>query len=150
MDVIKGQNLRLTLNGKYFAYATDCSLHVSKTLEDSSSKDSSNGLWQEQTVTGKSFDLSANTLFSVADDETGNNSVDLMKLVANVDDPIDFTFDLTEGENNRTRKKTIASGKVILNDGSVTATNKANGTYSLQAQGFGKLNFDDSVSAPNL
>jgi hypothetical protein len=55
MGAIKGQNLRVSINGKYLCSATTCSFHISAQLEDSSTKDSTNS-WQQQECTGKSWD----------------------------------------------------------------------------------------------
>ena len=74
MGVIKGQNLRITIGGKYVAFATSCTVHVSASLEDSSTKDSSDGIFQEQQLTGLSWDISTDALYSVDTDASGINA----------------------------------------------------------------------------
>lgn len=138
MKIIKGQNLRLKLNDKYIAFATDCTVHVSATLEDSSTKDSSDGVWQEQELTGMAWDISANALYSVETDNTGINAENALDLILAMQRVwVEFTG--TTGEKNRTAEGTKYCGYVWLNDNSITATNRQNGSYSLQAQGDGPL-----------
>ena len=81
MGVIKGQNLRLKLGDKYVAFATDCTVHVSMSLEDSSSKDSTDGIWQEQEIVGAAWDISTSALYSVDEDATGINAEDALDMV---------------------------------------------------------------------
>ena len=79
MGVIKGQNLRITIGGKYIAFATTCTVHVAAQLEESSTKDSTNG-WQQQDVTGLSWDVSTDALYSVDADASGINGVDVLNI----------------------------------------------------------------------
>ena len=79
MGVIKGQNLRIKLGTKYVAFATSCTVHVSAQLEESSTKDSTNG-WQKQEITGMNWDISVDALYSVDTDATGVNGVDALDL----------------------------------------------------------------------
>ena len=149
MGVIKGQNLRLKLGDKYVAFATDCTVHVSMSLEDSSSKDSSDGVWQEQEIVGAAWDISTSALYSVDEDASGINAEDALDMVLAMQ-KVKVEFTGTSGDKNRTASGTKYSGYALLNDHSVTATNRQNGTYSLQAQGTGPLkkgDIDASTSA---
>lgn len=67
MAVIKGQNLRIKLGQKYVAFATNATVHIGASLEESSTKDSTNG-WQQQEVTGMNWDISVDALYSVETD----------------------------------------------------------------------------------
>lgn len=151
MGIIKGHNLRLKLNDKYMAFSTDCTVHVSATLEDSSTKDSSDGIWQEQELTGMAWDISCNALYSVDEDGTGHNAENALDLVLAMQ-KVWVEFTSTKGEKNRTAEGNKYSGWVWLNDHSVTATNRQNGSYSLQAQGNGPLtkNGNQPVSASDI
>lgn len=148
MGVIKGQNLRMTLGGKYVAFATDCTVHVSMSLEDSSSKDSTDGIWQEQEIVGAAWDISASALYSVDEDATGINAEDALDMVLAMQ-KVKVEFTGTSGDKNRTASGTKYSGYVWLNDHSITATNRQNGTYSLQAQGTGPLKKGDIDASPS-
>lgn len=140
---IKGQNLRLLVGGKYIAAATSCTLHVSMNLEDSSTKDST-GDWQEQEITGKSWDISTDALYTVPDsgetDTNGASAEDVLDLVLAAGE-VEIEFQRTSGDKNRvpvTGAK-IYTGKALANDISIKADNRQNGTYTLQAQGNGPL-----------
>lgn len=128
----------MKLNGKFIAFATDCTVHVSATLEDSSTKDSSNAIWQEQELTAMAWDISANALYSVETDDTGINAENALDLILAMQ-RVWAEFTGTTGAKNRTSEGTKYCGYVWLNDNSITATNRQNGSYSLQAQGDGPL-----------
>jgi hypothetical protein len=80
MGVIKGQNLRLLIGGKCVAFSTSCTVHASLSLEESSSKDSTNN-FTEQTPTGISWDMSCDALYSVDVDATGVNGINALDTV---------------------------------------------------------------------
>ena len=95
MGVIKGQNLRITIGGKYVAFATSCTVHVSASLEDSSTKDSSDGIFQEQQLTGLSWDISTDALYSVDTDASGINAEGALDaILARQKVNIEFTIEL--------------------------------------------------------
>ena len=138
MGIIRGQNLRLKLGDKYIAFATDCTVHVSATLEDSSHKDTTDGVWQEQELVGMAWDISASALYSVDEDANGHNAENALDLILAMQKVwVEFTG--TKGDKNRTADGNKYCGYAWLNDHSITATNRQNGSYSLQAQGNGPL-----------
>ena len=140
MATIKGQNLRVMVDGKCIAMATSCTFHISAQLEESSTKDST-GDWQEQEVTGLSWDASTDSLVTLADNGTGGElPVDLMTLIINKT-PITLTFDQTAGENNRVAQNSTIkrSGSAYLTDLNITAQNRANSTCTCQFTGNGPL-----------
>ena len=100
MGVIKGQNLRITIGGKYVAFATSCTVHVSATLEDSSTKDSSDGIFQEQQLTGLAWDISTDALYSVDTDATGINAEGALDAIL-ARQKVNIEFTGTVGTNNR-------------------------------------------------
>ena len=139
MGVIKGQNLRIKLGGKYVAYAQTCTLHASQNLEESSSKDSTSGA-TEQTPTGYSWDISCDALYSVDTDATGVNGSQALDLVLGMQ-RVQVEFEQTSGAKNRVPVTGAVkySGYGYVNDISLTAGNRANSTYSIQVQGDGEL-----------
>lgn len=140
MATIKGQNLRVMVDGKCIAMATSCTFHISAQLEESSTKDST-GDWQEQEVTGLSWDASTDSLVTLADNGTGGElPVDLMTLIINKT-PITLTFDQTAGANNRVAQNSTIkrSGSAYLTDLNITAQNRANSTCTCQFTGNGPL-----------
>lgn len=139
MGIIKGQNLRILIGGNFVAFATSCTVHVSKQLEESSTKDSTES-WTEQEVTGKSWDISCDALFSVETSNDALNGADALDLALS-DEHVDIIFTQTSGDMNRDMNGggAVWQGQALINDISVNATNKQNVTYSLQAQGVGAL-----------
>ena len=140
MGTIKGQNLRIMVGGKCIAMATNCTFHISAQLEDASTKDST-GDWQEQEVTGLSWDASTDSLVTLADNGTnGELPADIFSLILNKT-LVTLTFDQTAGTNNRTgQNSTIKrSGTAYVNDVQVTAQNRQNSTLSVKFTGTGPL-----------
>lgn len=147
MSTIKGQNLRITLGGKCVAFATACTVHVAAQMEESSTKDSTND-WTEQTVTGLSWDISVDALYSMDTDSTGVNGVDALDIVL-AREKVLVEFTQTEGTQNREEVSGTAvySGYAWVNDMSINATNRQNTSYSLQATGDGALTKSTSSSS---
>ena len=140
MGTIKGQNLRVMVGGKCIAMATSCQFHVSAQLEDSSTKDSVRD-FQEQEVTGLSWDAQTDSLVTLEDNGTnGELPQDLLSLMINKT-KVTLTFDQTAGTNNRVAQKSVIkkSGQAYITDMSVQAANRQNSTLSVQFTGTGPL-----------
>ena len=140
MATIKGQNLRVMVGGKCIAMATSCTFHVSASLEDSSTKDST-GDWQEQEVVGLSWDAQTDSLITLTDNGTnGELPQDLLGLIINKT-LVTLTFDTTSGTNNRTAQNSAIkkSGQAYVTDVQITAANRQNSTLTVQFTGTGAL-----------
>lgn len=138
---MKGQNLRLFFNEKVVAAATSCTCHIAMTVEDASTKDTTGGA-PKQEVTGYTYDISSDSLFTVDTDTEGNNTFDVLKLML-AGKAIPFTFEPTSGAKNRVKgNSNVVSGSVVINDASIQAQNRQNVTASFQAQGTGPLLLD--------
>lgn len=140
MATIKGQNLRVMVGGKCIAMATSCQFHVSAQLEDSSTKDSV-GDFQEQEVTGLSWDAQTESLVTLEDNgSNGELPQDILSLIINKT-LVTLTFDQTAGTNNRTSQNAAIkrSGSAYVTDVSISAQNRQNSTISVQFQGTGPL-----------
>lgn len=139
MGVIKGQQLRLTLTGKFVAFSTSCTVHTSLNLEESSTKDSTNN-FTEQTPTGISWDMSCDALFSVDADTTGQNGVNALDMVL-AQQRVFVQFEQTQGEKNRVPVAggVVYSGYAWVNDISINAPNRQNTSYTIQLTGDGPL-----------
>lgn len=142
MGTIKGQNLRVFIGSKCVAKATNATFHVAAQMEDSSTKDS--GDWQEQEVTGLSWDAQTESLVTVDTDATGTLPAGLMTAMLNKT-KVQLTFDQTDPTSvkNRTPVSPASSlkksGYAYIADLSISAQNRANGTISVQFQGTGAL-----------
>ena len=140
MSTIKGQNLRILVGGKCVAMATSCTFHVSAQLEDSSTKDSV-GDWQEQEVTGLSWDAQTDSLVTLEDNGTnGELPQDLLGLIISKT-KVTITFDQTAGTNNRVAQNSALkrTGEAYLTDATATAQNRQNTTFQAKFTGTGPL-----------
>lgn len=140
MGTIKGQNLRVMVGGKCIAMSTSCQFHVSAQLEDSSTKDSV-GDFQEQEVTGLSWDAQTDSLVTLEDNGTnGELPQDLLSLMINKT-KVTLTFDQTAGTNNRVAQNSVIkkTGQAYITDMSVQAANRQNSTLTVQFTGTGPL-----------
>ena len=140
MATIKGQNLRVMVGGKCIAMATSCQFHVSAQLEDSSTKDSV-GDFQEQEVTGLSWDAQTDSLVTLEDNGTnGELPQDLLSLMINKT-KVTLTFDQTAGTNNRVGQNSVIkkTGQAYVSDINISAQNRQNSTISVQFTGTGPL-----------
>lgn len=140
MATIKGQNLRVMVGDKCIAMATSCTFHVSAQLEDASTKDSV-GDFQEQEVTGLSWDAQTESLVTLVDNGTnGELPQDLLSLMINKT-KVTLTFDQTAGTNNRVGQNSVIkkTGQAYITDMSVQAANRQNSTLSVKFTGTGPL-----------
>ena len=140
MGTIKGQNLRVMVGGKCIAMATSCTFHVSAQLQDSSTKDSV-GDFQEQEVTGLSWDAQTESFVTLEDNgSNGELPQDLLSLMINKT-KVTLTFDQTAGANNRVGQNSAIkkTGEAYINDVNITAQNRQNSTISVQFSGTGPL-----------
>ena len=140
MATIKGQNLRVMVGGKCIAMATSCTFHVSAQLEDSSTKDSV-GDFQEQEVTGLSWDAQTESLVTLEDNGTnGELPQDILSLMINKT-KVTLTFDQTNGANNRVGMNSVIkkTGQAYVTDVSISAQNRQNSTCTVQFTGTGAL-----------
>ena len=122
------------------AMSTTATFHVSANLEDSSTKDSV-GDFQEQEVTGLSWDASTESLVTLTDNGTnGELPQDILSLIINKT-KVHLVFDQTAGTNNRVGQNSAIkrSGWAYVNDVSITAANRQNSTISVQFSGTGPL-----------
>ena len=140
MGTIKGQNLRVMVGGKCIAMATSAQFHVSAELQDSSTKDSV-GDFQEQEVTGLSWDAQTESLVTLEDNGTnGELPQDILSLMINKT-KVTLTFDQPNGANNRVGMNSVIkkTGQAYITDVSISAQNRNNSTCSVQFSGTGAL-----------
>lgn len=148
----KGQFVRLFLSSDnsaapatVVAAAKSLSLHVSMTLEDASTKDTS-GEWTIQEPTALSYDISTGAL--VHSGETITSAVGAkgfadLESIYETGTPVKWKIANVGGDNNRTASSTICSGSVVLQTLTVNGPNRANADYTAQLVGYG----DYQVSA---
>jgi predicted secreted protein len=144
----KGQFVRLFLGSdnsavpaKVIAAAMQLSLHVSLTLEDATTKDTT-GDWVVQEPTAISYDISTTAL--VRTTETISSDVQAQAL-ADVEEiyeagtPVRWQIANTSGDNQRTKDTVIASGSCIITQLTINGANRQNADYTAQLSGYGEL-----------
>lgn len=142
----KGQYVRLFLSSDntaapsaVLAAARSLSLHVSVSLEDASTKDTS-GDWVYQEPTGLSYDISTGALVrsgeTIASAVGAKGLADLETIYQN-GTPVKWKIANVGGDNNRTASSTIISGSVVLTQLQVNGPNRANADYSATLNGYG-------------
>ena len=141
----KGQFVRLFLSSdntatpaKVIAAAKQLSLHVSLTLETSTTKDT-DGDWQVQEPTGLSYDITSNAL--VRSGDTITSQVQGQSL-ADIEDiyegslPVKWQIANVSGVNNRTKAAVIVSGSVVVTSLVMNGPNRQNAVYTATLTGF--------------
>ena len=136
---MKGQNLRITIAGKYVAFAKSCSLHASLNLESTHTKDDGDDAARQQ-PTGTSWDISADALYSVDADTTGINGVGALDALL-AKQKVAVVFEQVSGAKNRVpvAGSVIYSGDAWVNDIEISAQDENEATYTIKLTGDGPL-----------
>ena len=140
----KGQFVRLFVSDSsnpalVVAGAKTLSLHVSLSLEDATTKDTT-GTWQVQEPTGYTYDISSNAL--VASGETITSTVDGQTLATLMDfyeasTLMYWQIANVSGANQRTKGSVIVSGQARITSLAINAANRQVATYDTQLSGYG-------------
>lgn len=142
----KGQFVRLFLSAnntdaptKVIAAPKTLSLHVSVSLEDATTKDTT-GYWQVQEPTGISYDISTNALVRSGDTITSQvtaMSLDDLVSIYGSYNPVKWKIANVSGNNNRTASSTIVSGSALLTQLNIQAQNRQVAKYDATFNGYG-------------
>jgi hypothetical protein len=148
----KGQFVRLFLASatdsssaaptKVIAAAKQLSLHVSVTLEQSTTKDTV-GDFIVQEPTGISYDISTTALVRSGETITssiGGQALDDIEDIYEAGNPVRWQIANVSGDNNRIKGAVIASGSALLTSLSISAPNRQDATYTSQLTGYGPYN----------
>lgn len=148
----KGQFVRLFLASatdaasvaptKVIAAAKQLSLHVSVTLEQSTTKDTV-GDFIVQEPTGISYDISTTALVRSGETITssiGGQALDDIEDIYEAGKPVRWQIANVSGDNNRVKGAVIASGSALLTSLSISAPNRQDATYTAQLTGYGAYN----------
>lgn len=142
----KGQFVRLfvssdntTTPASVIGAAKQLSLHVSVSLEDATTKDTS-GDWQVQEPTGLSYDITTNALVRSSDTitsaVTAKGFADL-ESIHEASTPVKWQIANVSGANNRTKGTVIASGAAIITKLDLTSPNREKVDYTATLTGYG-------------
>lgn len=142
----KGQFVRLFVGSdnsaapsKILAACKSLSLHVSLTLEDATTKDTT-GDWQVQEPTALAWDISSNALVKSGDTITSTvQGQDFASIedIYEASTPVKVKIANVSGANNRTAGATILSGSVVVTQLTLNAPNRQNATFDTQLTGYG-------------
>ena len=141
MPALKGEQLRIEVGstgsqrGTVIALATSCTVHVSASSEDSSTKDDyrpNSGVWQQNTITSMSWDVTSDSFM-------GSAQHALMAAMLS-GQKVKVSFGTVSSGEDATLSQITLSGEAYVTDVNVTATNKQNATCSATLTGTGPLN----------
>ena len=142
----KGQYVRLFLSNdntvapsKPIASALQLSLHVSLTLEDATTKDTT-GDWVVQEATGLSYDITSNALVRSGETITSQvTGIDMaaIEVIYEGGTPVKWKIVNVNGDNNRTATSTLVSGSVLISQLEVNGPNRSNAAYTTTLNGYG-------------
>ena len=121
------------------AYCRQLSMHISLSLEDSTTKDTT-GFWTVQEPTGLSFDISTSALVrsgdTITSTVTGKTFADLEDLKEAMQ-PIHFEIANVSGPNNRTKGSVIVSGNALITSLTNNNPNRQKSDWSMTLTGYG-------------
>jgi hypothetical protein len=121
------------------AAAKQLSLHVSLTLEDATTKDTT-GEWQIQEPTGLSYDISTTALIRSGETITSGVAAQALPDIESIYEagtPVKWEIANASGDNQRTKGTVIASGSVVLTQLTLNGPNRQNADYTAQLNGYG-------------
>ena len=142
----KGQFVRLFLGSDntaapstVIASAKTLSLHVSLTMEDATTKDTT-GEWTIQEPTALSYDISTGALIRSGETITsavGAKGLADLETIHEAGTPVKWKIANVGGDNNRTASSTIVSGSVVLTQLTLNGPTRQNADYTAQLNGYG-------------
>lgn len=142
----KGQFVRLFLSSdntaapsKVIAAAKQLQFHVSLSVEESSSKDTS-GDWQIQEPTALSYDISSTALMKSSEPITSTVQAQALADIEDIyetSQPVKFQIANTSGANQRTKGSVLVSGSVVITSLTLNGPNRSNADYNASLNGYG-------------
>lgn len=143
----KGETVRLFLSSdntaapdSVLAAARSLSLHVSVSLEDASTKDTT-GAWLYQEPTALNYDISTGALVRSGENITsqvGAKSYADIQSLYEAGAPFKWKIANVSGANNRTASGTIVSGSILIATLTQNDPNRQSSDYTMQANGYGE------------
>ena len=143
----KGETVRLFLSNDntaapdaVLAAARSLSLHVSISLEDATTKDTT-GAWQYQEPTGLNYDISSGALVRSGEtitSQVGAKSYADIQSLYEAGTPFKWKIANVSGDNNRTASSTIVSGSILITQLTQNDPNRQSSDYTMNANGYGE------------
>jgi hypothetical protein len=143
----KGQYIRLFLannddsgDAVVIARATDLQLHISATVENSTTKDDGGeSTWVTNEVTGLQYDISSSALVIAESDD--NDLATLLAILESSEEELAWNICEVSGNDNRTAGTEICSGYAMATSLQVNAQNRQNATLQISLKGNGAIDY---------
>ena len=142
----KGETVRLFLSSDntaapadVLAAARSLSLHVSISLEDATTKDTT-GAWVYQEPTELNYDISTGALVRSGEpitSQVGAKSYADIQSLYEAGTPFKWKIANVSGDNNRTASSTIVSGSILITTLTQNDPNRQSSDYTMNANGYG-------------
>lgn len=142
----KGETVRLFLSSNntaapadVLAAARSLSLHVSISLEDATTKDTT-GAWVYQEPTELNYDISTGALVRSGEpitSQVGAKSYADIQSLYDAGTPFKWKIANVSGDNNRTASSTIVSGSILITTLTQNDPNRQSSDYTMNANGYG-------------
>ena len=142
----KGETVRLFLSSdnsvapsSVVAAARSLSLHVSVSLEDATTKDTT-GAWVYQEPTELNYDITSGALVRSGEtitSQVGAKSYADIQSLYEAGTPFKWKIANVSGDNNRTASSTIVSGSILIATLTQNDPNRQSSDYTMNANGYG-------------
>ena len=146
----KGQFIRLFLSADntntptaVIASAKSLSLHVSVSVENSTTKDTDGGDWVSNEPTAINYDISSSALVRGNDTITssvGSKGLADLQQIWEGSAPVKWQIAIVSGANQRTKGSVLFSGSAVIANLNINAQNRQVATYDCSMNGYGDIN----------
>lgn len=123
---LKGQNLRILLDGQVISAALQCLLRLRANVRDTSTKDTT-GDWAENEVVDLSWEVTADSAVWTGEGP-GKSTKDLLDYRGAT---VQVAMAVTDGEHNAEVEDCLLEGLAIVSGISVNARNRENSTCNI-------------------
>lgn len=120
MATVKGQNLRIFVDGKAVGAALDCQLQLQLNVTPYSTKDDE-GAWAKNRVVSLQWSITAN---AVVTDIDYVEAIGVSELADLIGQTVQVQLNTTNGEMNRESTGQLLAGDAIISDVQYTAQNR--------------------------
>ena len=131
---LKGQNLRVYLDGKVITAALQCQLRIRANVRDNSTKDTEDD-WAHNEITDFSWEVSSQSAVWTGEGP-GKTTKDLLDYRGAT---VDVELAATKGQFNAEKEEALLRGKAIVTSITVNARNRENSTCDILLTGKGDL-----------
>jgi hypothetical protein len=131
MATVKGQNLRIFVDGKAIGAALDCQLQLQLNVTPYSTKDDE-GAWTKNRVVSLQWSVTANAVLTDAYYIKAIGVSDLADLIGQT---VQVQLNTTNGDKNRESTGQLLAGEAIVSDVQYTAQNRQRTTCQVTLTG---------------